>query len=42
MAAFDRGAGSPELDEDDEQMLVAFAASAAMAVGQRRGAEQSG
>jgi signal transduction histidine kinase len=32
MAAFDRGAGSPDFDEDDEQVLVAFGASAATAV----------
>ena len=32
MAAFDRGAGAREFDEDDEQVLVGFAASAATAV----------
>jgi GAF domain-containing protein len=41
MAAFDRDAGTPEFDEDDEQVLVVFAASAAAAVGQDRGAQQS-
>jgi len=42
MAAFDRDTGSPEFDESDEQVLVAFAATAATAVGQHRRAEQIG
>lgn len=32
LAAFDQGSGEPEFDLDDEQVLVAFAASAATAV----------
>lgn len=40
MAAFDRDAGSPEFDEGDEQVLDAFAASAAMAIGQHRQGER--
>lgn len=40
MAAFDRDGQSAEFDEADEQVLVAFAASAATAVGQHRRAEQ--
>lgn len=32
MAAFDRGADAPDFDEDDQAVLVAFAASAATAV----------
>jgi GAF domain-containing protein len=42
MAAFDRDAGSPQFDDGDEQALVAFAASAATAVGQHRRAAQRG
>jgi hypothetical protein len=33
MAAFDRDAGSPEFDEDDQHVPVVFAASAATAGG---------
>ena len=42
MAAFDRDGESPEFSEDDEQVLVAFAANAGTAVGQHRRAEQLG
>jgi GAF domain-containing protein len=41
MAAFDRDGDSPRFDEGDEEVLVAFAASAATAVGQHRRAEQA-
>jgi GAF domain-containing protein len=42
IAAFDRETESPEFDENDEQVLAAFAATAATAVGQHRRAEQLG
>lgn len=42
MAALDREAESSEFDESDEKVLLAFAANAATAVGQRRRAEQIG
>jgi GAF domain-containing protein len=42
MTAFDRDTGSPGFDDADEQALVAFAASAAPAVGQYRRREQIG
>lgn len=42
MAAFDPAAGSPDFDDADEQALVAFAASAAVAVGQHGRSEQIG
>jgi GAF domain-containing protein len=42
MAAFDRDAESPAFDENDERVLLAFAANAATAVGQHKRAEQIG
>ena len=42
MAAFDPDAGAPEFSEEDEQVLVVFAASAAAAVGQHTPSEQTG
>jgi len=42
LAAFDRDAPSPDFDEGDEKVLVAFAASAATAVGQQRRRQRTG